>query len=878
MKTNIIRLGVMPHGIIVSLSLCAAALHGADVEYAYTSGATTLGDGAVSILYNDNAQITNLVATPVGSGKVTIKGDEMTFGGGANVSLAQSGTLSFANKVTAAGALSLERGDGMYLSWTGSEVVANYIAAFPKDLIKGQRIEKWVVVSSHIRNKQYSSDKNNILGMAYPHVVNNGGGTPKPNGDYYMRFLSLNHWNGRRTYGIRLQMLQSAKPDANGLYGDISIRCIRWSQSHYGLNITDKDVYSCTPEGRGNWQDPVGATAEPCKVNSAGKPTDEKGNAYPPTFLKMDQLTIRHIDAGESTVRFDGETSFGGQLDVGVGLNAVLAVSDASGTATLSNKIGGEGTFRIESKVAGDKRWHGAGIVAYDGYLPPNKWEVVAENRSLSTLTNIVGYMHGSAHYSGKEYNYEANPPITAVRLKNRGGEADCQFQFLMKGEDVIKTVKARFRQNGANIEGQAVGAGYKKVEDGYSLGDDMDILKDWEIKSVASSATTGAYGIEHLTFFFNDENAVHVSLNSVNTMTGAGQIEFAGTEGCPLIVTLDNKDCLPTGGIVRVKSDAKVLQTKGGNIWAVYSGGRWSLQVEPGGAFHKTPLAGGGGIWSEALLSANGGTIDLSAHSSSAVMTYTQAGTYANLIELSGGARAIGDSPAAMAATGMTGLWRVVGDTPCHFDCGVAPGFYVNGKTNPDTFYMEFYVENVTKDAAVDATLAAVYPNGEMNPTVSAEGYFYQCTPIHKTGAGTLRIDGTYKAAVMSTLVKDGTFMLGKSGITASENDFNLVGGSLAADAGTVNELGKLAVNSDNAKLELTDGSSLSFADSSSVAWSGRLAITVPEDAVARVRFGTSSSALTAAQLSSVRMNGRYVKLDNNGYLTYCGFVMIVR
>lgn len=854
MKKSSIRSFAMKHGIAFSLSLCAAALYGADATYSYTAGATSLGDGAVTIVYNASSQITNLVATPAGNGKITITGDSMSFGNGAKVTIAQEGTLSFANSVVAAGSLELKRGDGKWLSWSGNQLKNSQVTAFPAAATGGTRLDQWEFVSSHLRNAHYNDSKTDIVGMAYPHVRNTSISTT---GSIYYRFLSVNHWDGRRTYGVRVQMVQSTNR-VNGLYGDIKLLANRWSQSHDGLNITNMDVYSCTPAcGRD--------TARPCVANNV--------DAIP-SYLLMDQATIKRVGAGVSKVRFDGGATFGGRLDVGLGMHAILAVPDSAGAVTLSNAIGGEGTFRVEPKVTGSSRWPGAGTVAYDGYLQKS-WATVVQNRSLFALTNIVGYMHGTQHFSDKPYNCADNPPLTALRFENRGTEADCQFQFLREG-DYIKTVVARFRQNGANIEGYIVKAGYKRMIRGYSVGDDMNIQKDWVGDTIATNISSGAYGMEHLTFAFADSNAVHLTLRTMtNYMTGAGAMEFAGVDGCSLVVGLNDNKCFPTGGVVRVKSGADVSMCTAGNssnVFGYYSGGKYGLIVENGGAFRKTPLVGNGGIFSEALLQADGGTIDLSSFNGGSAMTYVSAGTYADLIELANGARLIGHPPSTIGARFMVGVWRVVGNKPCHFDCGVVPAVSPGNHNPLSAYYHEFYIEDVTKDSAVDATLAGVYSSTEAN------GSSYTNAPIRKTGSGTLRVDGIYTAAVLPTVVSNGTFMLGKSGITMWANDFTVSGGKLAADTGTANELGTLTVGAAGATIELGAGSSLSFADCSAVSWSGNLNITTePYDPVAKVRFGTSDGALTSAQIDRIRMNGARVLLDGNGYLWRKGSLVIV-
>ena len=120
----------------------------ADASYTYTAGATSLGDKAVAITYEEGTtDIKTLTASPTDGGTVTISG-AMTFADGATITLASSGTVSFAEKVTTLGATTLARGDGAYLVWKGTALAegAPGTLAFPG--LKLSEIEFVSLVSS----------------------------------------------------------------------------------------------------------------------------------------------------------------------------------------------------------------------------------------------------------------------------------------------------------------------------------------------------------------------------------------------------------------------------------------------------------------------------------------------------------------------------------------------------------------------------------------------------------------------------------------------------------------------------------------------------------------------------------------------------------
>ena len=77
-------------------------------------------------------------------------------------------------------------------------------------------------------------------------------------------------------------------------------------------------------------------------------------------------------------------------------------------------------------------------------------------------------------------------------------------------------------------------------------------------------------------------------------------------------------------------------------------------------------------------------------------------------------------------------------------------------------------------------------------------------------------------------------------------------------------------------------EGGALAFADSSGETWTpgATLAITGTDRLPTRsLRFGTSESGLTAAQLRQITYNGERVSLDSSGYLRHRGgFMLIVR
>ena len=123
--------------------------------------------------------------------------------------------------------------------------------------------------------------------------------------------------------------------------------------------------------------------------------------------------------------------------------------------------------------------------------------------------------------------------------------------------------------------------------------------------------------------------------------------------------------------------------------------------------------------------------------------------------------------------------------------------------------------------------------------------------------------LDNTQRLAVEDYLTKKWFEGVRTSPFSAA-NPLVLSGGTLDP-AGGAHSFGTLTVKS-NSILPLGSSGTLAFADSSGVLWSGTLALTGtlgPQT----LRFGTSSNALTPQQQRKITLDGKFVKLDGNGY-----------
>lgn len=135
----------------------------------------------------------------------------------------------------------------------------------------------------------------------------------------------------------------------------------------------------------------------------------------------------------------------------------------------------------------------------------------------------------------------------------------------------------------------------------------------------------------------------------------------------------------------------------------------------------------------------------------------------------------------------------------------------------------------------------------------------------LTKNSAGTviLRGSNTYSGP---TIIQAGTLALGENnalpGTAITLADATLDAATFTDAVGTLEVTG-------NASIHLGTGAALTFSDSSAIPWTGTLTISGTFVSGSSIRFGTSDSGLTAAQLSRIiKPGGGSLALDSSGFL----------
>jgi autotransporter-associated beta strand protein len=587
-------------------------------------------------------------------------------------------------------------------------------------------------------------------------------------------------------------------------------------------------------------------------------------------------------------VELTGGLAVGGTLTVGAGrvrvdgtvTNAIVnngaIVGSPDGWTVLSGKISGRGTIICPAPSFAEQTL----VAENTGYVPTSA-TVFFHNVKLSQIVSAGGKMGGRSVSSGLA-SYDCEPWF----CRNDGTAVYVQLQFFdsSAGGSYQKCVKIKFTQAGDDVAAQAVGAAYidRNGTGQHLYGYDFDDTNYGS--AVATSASTGSYGIHDLSITLGQRMSIGGSdVTATNTFTGG--VIVNGTLVTRHIASL------PWNGSDITVNDGGNLILSGKSVSWDGVGGSWNqILVNRGGTLTvEAPFLGG----SVRPIILNGGMLSLPVYSDDNGDCWN----YLNRLYLKNGARIVGN-PVRVGGGGYSNsLIRADGDAPSSIESGIA---LVGSWGNTD-WNLSFDVADVTGDAKPDLLVpSAIKDFVEFGTnlfvnysgmrvvktgagTASLSGY-NTYTGITDIAAGTLSIDAAHALNTNIVRLTGGTLAINAGGVLAgaitaanasvsvngagfSAGDISLSGGTLALEASGATA-GALVLPAD-ATLALGADAGIAFANSSGAAWADGAALTVTgELGKTKVRFGTDATGLTEAQLGQIYYGGHKVILDADGYL----------
>ncbi len=840
---------------------CAAAFSlvaSADSSYTYTAG--DAGGNGVAITYDgDTTNIKTLTANTAGD-TIAISGDAMTFADGATITLASSGTVSFAQKVTTLGATTLARGDDAYRSWTGTALTTSdpstpaFPALYTNSTISAADVANtWECI--HVVGGAPASDSGagKLSAGRYDRIAGSiGSGS----------FVTLNRTTAAFTYSIRVQL----SPKANGTYA----RC------RTGVRSPRRGLY---PDLENRWPTADLWDHDNTSLWGPGKIAREDrgffgvGSSDATTYhgqwlnytsaMGLNTVILKRKSAvgGPMKVRFDGGAELGGTTTIPFGMEAIVAVSDGDNASTFSNTITGTGDFTLVPAASS------ATSTAYmDGFISMS-WQVFAANRILSSMTPVEGYMLGANQTD------EVKCTVVGYRYDPVTDTATCQFH-MRRNATSAKYVAAKFRQNGLNVEIAGVGYGYTEAGTGGSAAypafgtvefpqkkvktaeyevmswtANVSTLVDPNGEYVAGNCTSG-YGIRKVTATFTGGNGIATISGDIKTLYG-GKFTTAGANGAKMITSVTSANGLPAAGEAHVSDGTLRLAASG-----TPGGGTTKIVVHSGGDFRNaTAWQLGNPSYQDVVL--DGGSLFTDSES-----FYIFYATLSNAVLK-------GTWSPRVAYSSTYGYWHVIGTEPTTVLDG---GYYwlnVYGANNAASarsgnYAFRIEVDDVTGDDEADFIVPA------LRGAAGRADNNYQWFWLEKYGPGTMKVKNNSKDLKLESKLYGGTLLLAGSNIMTNEVQF--LGGGIAVDAGKSNSLGQLTASKPGT-ITVGAGGSLSFA---SFAPDGNLAQkSIMIDAPLRENVLKFNTALTGEQRRYFRWkdetapNGSWrVAQDSAGYL----------
>ena len=499
-------------------------------------------------------------------------------------------------------------------------------------------------------------------------------------------------------------------------------------------------------------------------------------------------------------------------------------------SVTFTNTVSGSGGRLVfDSSGMSD---HGS---VSNGLFATYSAKTVAENLSLTFVTNVTGILFYRANYSDSKHFYQAG--------FYPGYWNASAFPFQMRASDGAGTVycaKSRIRQAGDDITVVVERVGKKSdVDLSYTFADD-----ELSNQGIAGSVDGLNYGIYGCGVEWSTKGAaMTVTLDGTNATGTAGCVDLFGSPSVPLKASVTTRGGLPVGGTVNVYGGAELEV----NLPSTKRVAATNLCVHPGGTLY---LLGSYNVDANYGFHIDGGTLRFFSDGSVVEESYNRL----YHLTLSNGARVTGGSPICC-------MWdrfycTVTGSSPSYCDA------ILRLNADRDSRFAYFDVDDVTGDEAADFIVNRPMVQNNVDAVR---------TSILKRNSGTMLLAATNSYPHL-TRIESGTLKLGVSDCLPATNEVWIArGATLSVADATTNALGHVSFTG-AATLEIGAGSRLAI---DSVSFDGGATATIAGPFGDRsLRIGTSA-CLSSAELAKFScesgVNGR-VKQDAAGWLYPAG------
>ena len=828
--------------IVVVSVLTAAVCNATDVSGVWTAAGhpSELVDGAIVIEYDDADNVTALTVAPENGGTVSLSGDAIPFADGAEIRMASAGRLVISNELSGSGMVVLTNTDAaVRIEYDGSLLYTNQWTT----MFTGRQLADYAPVKSIRREGSGVYD----LGIYYPYNVRRY----EDNGVLYMS-IQLMASQPTTTRAILMRLRQNG----DNIEGIVDRACYYAGRFIHGEDIEKLIERHATNPEYGFVSSYYVQTPDFDHGYGVSHLILEKNTASEVVFAGSAPADLTLAVAPNVAARVD-ETGVGtGTFTQSFALTGGSATVNGRGDSTeFGSAVHGNGVFSLAETVPSGND------TCSDAYADFIKSAVrVANNRRLSTLTNVTANMSGT-YLSGEKH------PAVFFPYASNGLCLTGEFHYVAS-VTTLRFVLMELKQNGQNIYASCFKAGYIQTNDPQSVAGRYSVYdprltpyKFDEARSVATATDSGQTGVCDFRFMYSEPGAKMYNLGSIANLMAQEtvirpdqnayedvKLRIAGTEARRMLARVTAYMAYPTNGVLEVGPYGEVCAARAGEAGKqVIANDTALVRVLTNGLFRSYANWSVGSYQHVHLI---GGTLVSRDDLSTAT---TDSSCYYNLLTFRDGALAMGVPMRIGFAN--TASWRVAGSAAS--TC--AANILLSSLNNNTYKTAEFNVTDVTDDDGIDFHLRG---------NVDALDNTHSNIVLRKTGGGTLAQYGVFASRLAPAPVKieAGTWLL--CGTASPSQAYNLAGGTLATEADSDNSVGGLVV-SDSGAIKVAAAASLTFADSAAITWTGAGTVQVDADLTAdAVRFGSSADALTSQQLKRLRHGELKVKLDAAGYL----------